>query len=212
MIPRLHVVTDDGILAREAFGDAARAALRAGGREVALHIRGPGTSGRRLHEAARDLRAEARETGSLLVVNDRVDVVLALGLPAAQLGGRSLPVVEARRLLPEGTRIGASVHGVAGARHAAADGADWLLVGTIWPTTTHPERDPAGPGLVEACVREAEAPALAIGGVTPERVGAAVAAGAHGAAVVSGVWSARDAGDAVRRYLDALETARTEGR
>lgn len=212
MIPRLHVVTDDGILARGAFDDAARAVLRAGGPELALHIRGPATSGRRLHEASRNLRRDARETGSLLVVNDRVDVVLALELPAAQLGGRSLPVAEARRLLPEGTRIGASVHGVAGARRAAADGADWLLVGTIWPTTTHPERDAAGPGLLEACVREADAPALAIGGVTPERVAAAVAAGAHGVAVVSGVWSVGDAGGAVRGYLDALEAAGREGR
>src|SRR5207249_4389843 len=72
-----------------------------------------------------------------LIVNDRIDVALALGADGAQLGVRSLPVADARRAAPQ-MRLGASVHSVAEAVAAVGDGASWVVLGTIYPTRSHP--------------------------------------------------------------------------
>lgn len=204
-LPRLHLVTDDETLARDDFLDLARAALEAGGDRVALHVRGPGTSGRRLHLIAGALKEAAASAGALLAVNDRVDVALALSISAVQLGARSLPVEAARRLLGRGVLVGRSVHGEDEASEAVAAGADFLVLGTIWSTPTHPDRDGAGLELVRRVVgRVAPTPVVAIGGVTPERLSRVVRADGHGAAVLRGVWRAGDPSRAVTRYLQAL--------
>lgn len=204
-LPRLHLVTDDGVLADAAFPAAARSALAAGGREVALHLRGPGTSGRRHYELARALAGPAAAAAALLVVNDRVDVALAAGIEAVQLGGRSLPVEDARRLLGAGVLLGASIHARAEAREAVDAGADFLLVGTIWATPSHPEHPGAGLELIRSVAEEvAPVPVVAIGGVTPERIPEVVRADGHGAASLRGVWHASDPAEAVEAYLRAL--------
>ena len=138
MIPRLHVVTDDGVLAREDFLVRAREVLEAGS-DVALHLRGPHTSGRRLSDLAGALRDEAIAAGATLLVNDRVDVALCSRVDGAHLGRRSLSPLEARRLLGPDRLVGASVHGVEEAA-SAARGADFLFVGALWATSSHPDR------------------------------------------------------------------------
>lgn len=203
MIPRLHVVTDDAVLADPAFGERARRVLEAGGHEVALHVRGPRTSGARVFAAARDLEAPAGDAGAVLLVNDRVDVALVLGL-GAHLGARSLPAVHARRLLGPRTMIGVSVHDAASARASGPGRPDYLIVGTVFPSPSHPLRKPMGPGIVTEVASATDAPLLGIGGVTPDRVSAVLAAGAHGVAVVSGIWSDPRPDSAVGAYLDAL--------
>lgn len=203
--PPLHVVTDDVILARPGFSAAARLVLEAGGRDVALHLRGPRTAAARLHALAVELLAPARRAGALLLVNDRVDLVLAAGLDGVQLGDRSLPVAEARTLLPD-RRVGRSAHDAAAAREATAGGADWLVVGTVFATASHPDCSPSGPGRLRAIGEVTELPMLAIGGVTPVRVPDVLAAGARGVAVLSGVWGAPEPAGAVQGYLKALES------
>src|SRR5690606_24262477 len=110
MLPRLHLITDDAVLASPGFLDGARWVLREQGAGVALHLRGHGTSAGILYELARALVAEARETGGWVLVNDRVDVALAVGAAGVQLGRRSIPVRAARDVLGAGARIGYSAH------------------------------------------------------------------------------------------------------
>lgn len=204
-LPRLHLVTDDETLARADFPDRAREVLEMGRERVALHLRGPGTGGRKIWKLARRLKDPAASAGALLVLNDRVDVALALGARAVQLGARSLPVDDARALLGRGVLVGRSVHGVDEASDAVGAGADFLVLGTIWATPSHPGWEGGGPGLVRRTAeRVAPTPVVAIGGVTPERLPEVVRAGGHGAAVLRGVWHARDPADAVTRYLQAL--------
>jgi thiamine-phosphate diphosphorylase len=144
------------------------------------------------------------------VVNDRVDVALAAGADGAHLGVRSLSVAVARRLLGPGARVGASIHSVAEAEAAAEEGADWIFAGTIYGTPTHPAREPAGPAFAGDAARAARGiPVLAIGGVTPERVGEVLEAGAAGVAVIRGVWDAPDPAEALRRYLEMLAGGRS---
>lgn len=205
-LPRLHVVTDDALLRRSDLPGLARRVLRAGGPRVALHLRGPRTSAARLYDLARTLLPTAEETGARLFVNDRVDLALVLPLGGVHLGERSLPVGVARALLGP-VWIGRSVHGGPAAREATEEGADYLVVGTVFATPSHPEREPAGPERVRDVRALTGLPLLAIGGVTPERVAAVVDAGAWGVAVLSGVWEAPEPEGAVEGYLEALASA-----
>lgn len=197
-LPPLHVVTDDEVCGRPGFLDAADAVLRAGGAELVFHLRMPAASGRRVHDAAAALVELARPAIARVVVNDRLDAALAAGAHGVHLGERSLPVEDARRLAPAGFLVGASVHAAEGALPEAS----WLLAGNVWATASHPGRPAAGTALVWRLAARG-ARVVAIGGVTPERVGEVREAGARGVAVVSGVWSAPDPAAAVERYLNA---------
>jgi thiamine-phosphate diphosphorylase len=203
-IPLLHAVTDDAVVARAGFVERAEEVLAAGGARVALHLRAHAASGRALYELAVRLGARARETGSLVLVNDRVDVALAAGAHGVQLGRRSLSVADARRLAG-GMRIGASVHDAGEGREAVEAGADFLVAGAVYPTATHPDRPGGGLGLIES-VAALGLPVVAIGGVTPERAGELRRAGAMGMAAIRGVWDAPSPAGAVQRYIDAWQS------
>lgn len=202
-LPRLHVVTDDAALGDPRFPGRARALIEAHGPSVALHLRGHGSTGGALYRLAAELAGPAGEAGALLVVNDRLDVALALGLPV-QLGRRSLPVRAARVLLGPSVPLGYSAHGADEARAAAEAGADFVVVGTIWPSASHPGASVGGTSRITETAAVARIPVVAIGGVTPERARAALAAGAHGVAVLSGVWGMEDAAAAAAGYLEAM--------
>jgi thiamine-phosphate pyrophosphorylase len=204
-IPRLHLTTDDAVLAGPDFTNVAGALLSAHGGDLALHVRGPATMARRLLEIAESLVPVAEAAGAMLLVNDRVDVALAAGATGVQLGSRSIPPADARPLL--GDRIiGCSAHSAEGAE-AVSRWIDFLFLGTIYPTPSHPDDAGGGPALVAAAAARTTVPILAIGGVTTERVAEVVAAGAHGVAVIRGVWAPVDPVAAARRYLDALNVA-----
>lgn len=125
----------------------------------------------------------ARGSATRVVVNDRLDVALACGADGVHLRGDSIAPLEARRLAPAGFLIGRSVHTVEEA--AEAEGADYLIAGTVFETSSK-ARGHACLGLdgLAAIVRRAAAPALAIGGVTAERIDAVAAAGAAGIAAI----------------------------
>lgn len=206
-VPALHVVTDDAVLAREGFLEDARRILSAGGDRVALHVRGPDTGGGRLLRLATGLSSEAAALGAWLMVNDRVDVALAAHARGVHLGRRSPGPSTARKLLGPGAVVGISTHATAEVAEAAEGGADYAFVGTIFPTPSHPGREGRGAGaLEEAAAVSGGLPLIAIGGVDVDRVKALLAAGAHGVAVIRGVWEADAPEAAVERYLEALET------
>lgn len=205
-LPRLHVVTDDEVLAEDAFDESARALLRAFAGALALHLRGHETSPAVLFGLAEPLAAAASESGSLLLVNDRLDVALAAGAGGAQLGRRSLEP-RVGRLLGPGLRIGYSAHAVGEAHEALESGADFIVLGSVYPTPSHPH----SPGSGTRLIREAgalDAPLIAIGGITPERVEDVMESGAYGVAVLSGVWRSGDPRRAVEQYLSAIRTTR----
>ncbi len=207
MKPRLHVVTNDEVLARPDFVAVASEVMKAGGVTTALHVRGPRTRSRDLFRVVGDLMSAIEDFEASLVVNDRVDIALALGLEWVHLGQRSLPPAIARGLLGGRGTVGVSVHDVEEARQAVEGGADYLTVGTMFATASHPERTPVGPSLVEAVQRTTRVPLVAIGGITPDRVEAVAASGAWGVAVLDGVWGGERPARAVEVYLAALDRA-----
>ncbi len=211
-LPRLHLVTDDAVLGDDAFVARALAVLEAARDAVALHVRGRQIPAARLYDIAAALRPACTRLGAILLVNERVDVALACDGDGVQLGVRSLPVADARALLGDRRLIGYSAHAADEAAGAVDAGADFVLFGSVWATTSHPDVAPAGVDALRAAAQMAGAPVVAIGGVTPARVEAAVRAGAHGVAVLSGAWRAGEAVEAVAMYLDALRAANAGGR
>lgn len=211
MIPRVHVVTDDRVLARPGFPETAAAVIAAARGPIAFHLRGPRSGGRRLEELAGLLLPAARAAGVPLLLNDRIDVALAARADGVHLGLRSLPLSHARRLLPTGALVGCSVHGAGEAEAWGAEGGapDFFFTGPIFPTRSHPGAEAAGSGLIAAvgAVRP-RAPQIGIGGVTPDRAGALRDAGAHGVAVIRAVWEAGDPARAVAALLRAAGGAR----
>ncbi|HUP51304.1 MAG TPA: thiamine phosphate synthase [Longimicrobiales bacterium] len=210
-LPRLHVVSDDAMLARGGWEALAADVLAAGGAGLCLHLRGPRTDGATLHRLARELLPHARRTGALLFVNDRVDVALGVDVDGVHLGGRSLPVGAARGLLGDDLWLGVSCRDAAQIAASHHEGADYAFLGTIFPTPTHPEVAGMGlEGLAATLGGLGAFPVIGIGGVDPASVPGVLGAGAHGVAVSRGVWDARDSAAAVRRYVEAIETGATE--
>ena len=204
-LPPLHVVTDDETLARDGWARRAGEVLEAGGAGLALHVRGPGSPGRVVFEHVERLVPLARTTSATLLVNDRVDVALVTECDGVHLGTRSLPVVEARRLLGGARLVGRSTHTAAEVAGARDDGADYAFVGTIHPTPSHPGLPGIGAiGLREAVRHGSPLPVVGIGGIDVGHVAAALAAGAHGVAVIRCVWDRPDPGRAVEALLEAL--------
>jgi len=229
-VPRLHVLTDDDILARPDLVPVGRALLALG---VALHLRGWRTSVRSRLQLAEALLAPedgAPPPRGMLQINDRVD--LALALRARQPGGASarpaigvhlpeaaFPAQEARALLGAGVLLGRSVHGP----HAEPQ-LDYLLVGTLFATPSHPGRPGAGWDRLEQVVAqattEAEAdsvgrpliPILGIGGMTAERAREVRRRGGWGVAALRGVWEPSDGRApvaAAQALLEALDERTT---
>src|SRR5688572_3773271 len=206
-LPRLHLVTDDDVLQHERFLEHAGAVLDCCGTELVLHLRGHATSGRVLHAIGEELAARALRTGAFLLVNDRIDIAMAIRANGVQLGVRAIAVVDARRLLGHGAWIGYSAHGSLEAARAGSEGADFVLLGTIFQTAAHPRRAPLGIDRLEQCVRPAGVPVIAIGGVTPARVAQVAASGAYGVAVLGGVWRTPDPPAAAAAYVAEVRAA-----
>jgi thiamine-phosphate pyrophosphorylase len=188
-LPRLHAVTDAGVLAASDFGVRA-AAIAAAGSAVALHARDRAAGGAALTRAAARLLALARPAEAAVFVSGRPDVAAALGAQGVQLAAEDLAPADARRILPAGW-IGRSVHTEAEAAVAVDEGADYLLVGSVYPTASHPGGPVAGLGLVRAAAALGR-PVIAIGGIDAARAGDVRDAGAWGVAAIAALWRAPD--------------------
>lgn len=137
-----------------------------------LQLRHPGAP---LAELAEEARRLAATSPVPVVVSGRADLALAFGF-GVHLPERGLPVSAARRLLP-GSLIGCSVHDQQGALAAARGGADYLLLGPVFPTPTHPGAPALGAGRFRTIAAQIPVPVLAIGGMDAERAAALGGAG-----------------------------------
>ena len=158
------------------------------------------------------LLSMTRKAGAALIINDRVDVAMALGADGVHLTRKSLPPREARALVGSDLLLGVSCHGLADVREAVEGGVDYLLFGPIYAT---PSKASYGPPLGLDMLRQARAicpiPILAIGGITAPRVPEALGAGADGVAVISAILAAPDPGRASRELIEAVARVRATG-
>jgi thiamine-phosphate pyrophosphorylase len=206
MDPTLYVVLDRTAAAGRDLGDLLDAVIAGGARMVQLREK-TWPSGQLLPLAER-LRARCRTAGVTFVMNDRVDLAVAVEADGVHLGQDDLPPRHARPLLRPGMILGVSTHSVEQARRAQADGADYVAVGAMFPTRTKPDFELVGPALVRAVRSEIRVPLVGIGGITPDNVAEAIRAGADGVAVISAVCAAADPAAATRDFLRAIGEAR----
>jgi thiamine-phosphate pyrophosphorylase len=203
------VITDPE--SRHGLLEAATGAIRGGA--TAIQLRWKDASTRDMLDAGQRLRALTREAGALLLVNDRVDVALAISADGAHLGDDDLPLDAARRIVPDHFLLGRSVDTADDVRRAVAMGADYVGAGPAFATTT--KRD-TGPVLgVEGLARIRDAsslPVVAIGGIDAARVKEVLATGAAGVAVVAAISRAEDPEGATRSLVSALGPAPTRFR
>lgn len=160
-------------------------------------------------EAAGRVREACRRHGALLVINDRVDLALAVGADGVHLGQEDLPVAAARRILGPAAIIGATCETAEEARAAQAAGADYLGAGPVYATPSKPDAgQPYGPAVVRRVSEAVDLPVVGIGGIGRGGAAPVIAAGATGVAVISAVLGAPDPGAAARAILEEVERAK----
>ena len=198
-LPRLHAVTDAATLALPDFGVRA-AAIAAAGSAVALHVRDRAAGAPALASAAARMVALAGPPEASVIVSARADIAAAVGAQGVQLAADDLAPGDARRVLSGGW-IGRSVHSTKEGEAAVAEGADFLMAGSVYQTPSHPGRAAAGLDLIRG-VAALGVPVIAIGGVTVERAAELRDAGAWGVAAISALWSAADPAAAALALLE----------
>ncbi len=207
---RLIVITDRGLADPECVTDVVAEALHAGA--PAVQLREKAQPPRELLPLARRLRADTRRHGALFFVNDRLDLALAAEADGVHLGPDDLPVSAAREIAPPRFLIGYSTDGVDEARRAVRNGADYIGCGTVYPTGTKPDAGRAtGIEGLRRVARAINAPVVGIGGVTPARAPAVIAAGAVGCAAIGAVMGAANPGHAVADFLRAARHGSRQG-
>jgi thiamine-phosphate diphosphorylase len=194
-LPRLHAITDERIARRPDIDVVAQALAEGGGSDLAFHARGRELTGFEQYT----LSVQLSHLPSFLFVNDRLDVALAVPSAGVQLGRVSLPVSAARALNPLWW-IGKSVHDLAEAEAARTEGADYLVVGPVFATASHPGRTPLGLERLHAIAAAVDGlPVIAIGGITADRVREVRNSGAYGVAAIRALWDDAEPAEAARR-------------
>ena len=200
---RLLVVTDRHQTKRRPLVSLLQRVLAAGISTIQLRERD--LSARELVALAREVRVITGSCNSQLLINDRIDVALALEGVGVHLRSNSLPPSVARRLLGPQRLMGISAHSVEEAVQAESQGADYIVLGPIYET---PSKQMFGPPLgiqtLEKACRLVRIPIVGIGGVTAERAREMRRAGAFGVAVITAILGADDVESATRELLDAV--------
>jgi thiamine-phosphate pyrophosphorylase len=200
---RLLLVTDRHRTHGRSLPSVLQQAVEAGLPAVQLRERDLPTS--ELLRLAQQIRAITSQPAVSLIINDRVDLMLALNLDGVHLRANSLPVAVVRRIAGADRLIGLSTHSLAEVRQANRDGADYVVFGPIFDTPSKRQfGSPVGlEQLAEAC-RLSAIPVFAIGGVTGASAPDVLRAGSHGIAVIGSILDREDAAAATRAMMAAL--------
>ena len=192
----IYLVTDDGCLQGRALIDCVREALEGG--VTLVQYRAKTASSAEMYAEALQLKALCDSFKVPLIINDRLDIAMAVGAAGVHLGQDDLPCAAARKLLGEDYLIGVSAHNPAEAKAALQSGADYLGCGAVFGTATKADVQKLGTDGLAAICREKGLPVVGIGGVTADNYREVRAAGADGAAIVSGILAQPDISATVR--------------
>ena len=199
----IYLVTDDGCLQGRALIDCVREALEGG--VTLVQYRAKTASSAEMYAEALQLKALCDSFKVPLIINDRLDIAMAVGAAGVHLGQDDLPCAAARKLLGEDYIIGVSAHNPAEAKTALQSGADYLGCGAVFGTATKADVKKLGTEGLTAICREKGLPVVGIGGVTADNYREVRAAGADGAAIVSGILAQPDIRTTVRAIAKVSE-------
>ncbi|MFN3929168.1 MAG: thiamine phosphate synthase [Thermoflexus sp.] len=212
MVPdlRVYLILDPALTLGRPPLEIAEAALRGG--ITMLQLRWKSGPLREMLQLGEALQKLCQRYGVPLLINDRVDVALALRADGVHLGQEDLPPEVARRLLGARALIGVSARTPDQARAAEAAGADYLGTGSVFPTSSKANPILIGLEGLATVIRSTRLPVVAIGGVSSENAAACIHAGAAGVAVISAITQAPDPEAAARALRQAVDRALAERR
>ena len=200
----LYVILDPQVAQRDIL-EVAAAALRGGAKALQLRDK--------LHEKGDQLPTALRlkdlcaQHNALLFINDHADLAAASGAHGLHIGQHDLPLADARRLLSPAQLIGRSNATLEEALASQAQGADYIAVGSIFPTATKERTRPAGLETLRQVKKAAQVPVVAIGGINETNVDQVLDAGADAIAVISAVLASPDPQAAARRLAERIASA-----
>lgn len=204
----LYVVTDRTLTKGRPLEAVVDAALAGGAK--AIQLREKDLSTRELYELVERLLPIVRGRSACLLINDRVDLTLALPIDGVHLSRTSLPPAETRALLGPARLIGISCHSLEEALEAERGGADFIVLGPLFATPSKAAYGtPIGLARLREVRRLVRLPIFGIGGITVFNVASVMAAQADGTAVISAVMTADDPADTVSALLHATHSAPT---
>ncbi|MEQ1626271.1 MAG: thiamine phosphate synthase [Nitrospira sp.] len=202
----LLLVTDRSLVHGRSLESVLRESVDAGVQAIQLRERDLPTQ--QLLSLARQIHGMTRDRAVPLIINDRVDMAVALDLDGVHLRASSLPVLVARRVVGQHRLIGRSAHSVTEAQQAGDDGADYVILGPIFETPSKREfGDSLGLAVLADACRHSSVPVFAIGGITRERIESVRGAGAFGVAMIGGILGREDVGKATADMQSAVRTA-----
>ena len=204
----LYLITDRRIAGERSVVDIVQAAVRGGATIVQLREKKATTH--EMIELGRRLHAVTKKAGIPLIVNDRLDVALAVNAEGVHVGPPDdMPAGIARQLLGPDRILGVSAESPDIARQAAKDGADYIGVGDVYGTASKPDAGPPiGLNGLKAVVDSSPIPVVGIGGIDHGNAGAVIEAGASGVALISAIFGAKDPEAAARDLRKRIEKAR----
>lgn len=192
----LYAVTDRHWLGEETLADQVRKALDGGA--TFLQLREKNLDREHFLEEAKELRSIAREYHVPFVINDNVEVALAMDADGVHVGQDDMASDEVRRLIGPDKILGVSAGNVEEAKLAEANGADYLGVGTIFPTSSKDDAKPVTMEMLREICESVSIPVIAIGGITKDNLAEMKGTGIVGIAVISAIFGAEDIEAATR--------------
>lgn len=200
---KLYLVTDPVLHGGRGVEATCEEALKAGVRFVQLRDKNAST--RSLFDSAQALRNLCNRYSSYFVVNDRIDVAMAVKADGVHLGQSDMPAHAARSIMGAEAIIGVSVRTVEEAEKAKADGADYIAANLVFSTETKKDiKEPLGLKMVSILSQASSLPVIAIGGINPENTALVINAGCIGVAVVTAIMNADSPAVAVTKFLSVL--------
>jgi thiamine-phosphate pyrophosphorylase len=204
-LPGLYVIIDTEALVKGCSHiNVASQAIQGGAKTIQL--RDKLQNRKELLPVAQQLRNLCAENNVLFVVNDYLDLALATDADGLHLGQSDLPIGVARKLLPIDKILGCSTTTVNQAINAESEGADYIAVGSIYPTTSKETVEVIGLDRLRQIRQAVTLPLIAIGGIAKDNVVEVMGAGADSVALISAVVQAEDVKEAAREIVETLET------
>ena len=195
----LYLCTDRELMSTETLEEAVEKAIKGGC--TVVQLREKHCSSREFYQAAMNIREITRKYQVPLIINDRVDIALAIDADGVHVGQSDLPASVVRSIIGEDKIVGVSAAKVSEAEQAVKDGADYLGVGAMFPTDTKTDARPVTMEELRAIRSAADVPIVFIGGINQKTVHHFKDTGIDGLAVVSAVIAAEDIEQAAREMV-----------
>lgn len=198
----IYLVTDSNCIGERSLLECVEEALKGG--VTLVQYRSKETDGGIMYKEALALRELCDKYQVPLIVNDRVDVALAVGAAGVHLGQDDLPCAAARKLVPENFIIGVSAHNVEEALAARKDGANYLGCGAVFGSQTKNNVSSLGLEKLKSIREAVDIPIVGIGGVTADNYAKVLETGANGAAIVNGILGAQDVKSETEKFVNIV--------